>query len=256
MFCDEVGLGKTIEAGLVLRQLVLSGRVRRCLILAPKSILKQWQQELYEKFNLDVPRFDGQQFFRVDDRPAEGNRGNPWDAFPILLAGSQLAKRADRREEILSTQGWDLVLIDEAHHARRRDFRQGIYRPNQLLSLINDLNEHGKTRSLLLITATPMQLHPIEVWDLLKTLGLGGKWGADEENYLRFFSELSKPFDEVDWDFVFEMVGDYLSASGKFDESFVHQARSELNAVQWSVLEGLPQQHGQRGSAIRQLSER
>jgi SNF2 family DNA or RNA helicase len=59
ILADEVGLGKTIEAGLVIRQLLLSGWVKRCLILAPKSILKQWQEELYEKFALDVPRYDG-----------------------------------------------------------------------------------------------------------------------------------------------------------------------------------------------------
>ncbi len=58
MLCDEVGLGKTIEASLVIRQLILSGRVKRCLILAPKSVLKQWQEELYEKFALEVPRYD------------------------------------------------------------------------------------------------------------------------------------------------------------------------------------------------------
>ena len=69
MLCDEVGLGKTIEAGLVIRQLLLSGRIKRCLILAPKSVLKQWQQELYEKFALDVPRYENNRFFDVHDQP-------------------------------------------------------------------------------------------------------------------------------------------------------------------------------------------
>ena len=59
MLCDEVGLGKTIEAGLAIRQLVLSGRVKRALILVPKSVLVQWQEELYEKFVLNIPRYDG-----------------------------------------------------------------------------------------------------------------------------------------------------------------------------------------------------
>jgi len=62
LLCDEVGLGKTIEAGLVLRQLILSGYVRRCLILAPKSVCRQWQEELYEKFALNIPFFDGHTF--------------------------------------------------------------------------------------------------------------------------------------------------------------------------------------------------
>ena len=54
LFCDEVGLGKTIEAGLALRQLSISGRVRRALLLVPKSLLRQWQEELHEKMALDV----------------------------------------------------------------------------------------------------------------------------------------------------------------------------------------------------------
>ena len=63
LLADEVGLGKTIEAGLVIRQLLLSGRVKNCLILAPRSVLKQWQEELYEKFALRVPLYDGSRFW-------------------------------------------------------------------------------------------------------------------------------------------------------------------------------------------------
>ena len=95
MLCDEVGLGKTIEAGLVIRQLLISGRVKRCLILAPKSVLNQWQEELYEKFALDVPRYeDGSVFWMSTTGRAAGQRtrtrGTTCD---VLLAGSQLAKR-------------------------------------------------------------------------------------------------------------------------------------------------------------------
>ncbi len=68
MLCDEVGLGKTVEAGLAIRQLVLSGRVQRALILVPKSVLVQWQEELYEKFILNIPRYDGHTFYDVFGR--------------------------------------------------------------------------------------------------------------------------------------------------------------------------------------------
>ena len=64
MLCDEVGLGKTVEAGLAIRQLLLSGRVQRALILVPKSVLVQWQEELYEKFVLNIPRYDGNSILR------------------------------------------------------------------------------------------------------------------------------------------------------------------------------------------------
>jgi len=138
MLCDEVGLGKTIEAGLVIRQLILSGRVKRCLILAPKSVLKQWQEELYEKFALEVPRYDAGKFLDVNDQPInlakvpnlrEDDEDNPWDTLDVMLAGSQLAKRADHRTQILDARSWDLLVVDEAHHARRKDFKERLYRP-------------------------------------------------------------------------------------------------------------------------------
>lgn len=98
-----------------------------------------------------------------------------WGQADHLIASSQLAKRKDRRDEVLKPE-WDLVLVDEAHHARRREFGTRVRRPNHLLQLLAD---HGKlpglkdrTRCLYLLTATPMQVDPVEVWDLLKLLGL------------------------------------------------------------------------------------
>jgi hypothetical protein len=90
LIADEVGLGKTIEAGLAIRQLLISGRIRRCLILTPRSVLRQWQEELYEKCVLDVPRYDGATFWSVlgEERPPRTE--NPFDSVPILLASSQL----------------------------------------------------------------------------------------------------------------------------------------------------------------------
>lgn len=240
MLCDEVGLGKTIEAGLVLRQLVISGRVKRCLLLVPKSVARQWQEELYEKFVLDVPLFDGGRFWNYagDELDWQYDTDNPWDAFDMFIASSQLAKRRDRHEQVTSARPWDLVLVDEAHHARRRDFLQPIYRPNRLLELLTD--PQFRARAILLMTATPMQVHPLEVWDLLKVLGLGGKWGADEGNFLRFYSELMKPFEEVDWDFVFAMVKDYLQYGGQIRPEFARQAQDALGFVAWDTLQQLP----------------
>ena len=227
MLCDEVGLGKTIEAGLVIRQLLISGRVKRCLILAPKSVLNQWQEELYEKFALEIPRYEDGKLLDVHDQPLPlPNGANPWDACDVLLASSQLAKRGDRRKEVLAARPWDLLVVDEAHHARRKDFLQPTYRPNRLLSLLNDLKERDKYAGLLLLTATPMQIHPLEVWDLLTVLGMGGRWGADEDDFLRFFGEMRKPFGQADWDFVFDMVDDYLAAGGELDPVFREQVAS------------------------------
>lgn len=255
LLADEVGLGKTIEAGLVIRQLLLSGRVKRCLILAPKSVLKQWQEELYEKFALQIPRYDAGKFWGVDGKVLLAPNDNPWDAFDVLLAGSQLAKRAERREQILASKGWDLVVVDEAHHARRKDFKERIYRPNRLLGLLNDLNAHNKTAGLLLMTATPMQVHPLEVWDLLTVLGLGGRWRADEDNFLNFFVELRKPFAKTDWELVFDLVHDYLAAGNPIDPNFRSQAIRDLGPVKWSILEELPDHPGERMQRLKQLGK-
>jgi len=254
MLCDEVGLGKTIEAGLVIRQLLISGRVKRCLILAPKSVLNQWQEELYEKFALEVPRYEDGKLLDVHDRPLPLSSGaNLWDACDILLASSQLAKRGDRRKEVLAARPWDLLVVDEAHHARRKDFLQPAYRPNRLLGLLNDLKERDKYAGLLLLTATPMQVHPLEVWDLLTVLGIGGRWGADEGAYLRFFSEMRKPFGQADWEFVFDMVDDYLKAGGELDPVFSEQVAADIGPVKWATLEDLPRRRGERSAILKQL---
>ncbi len=251
LLCDEVGLGKTIEAGLVLRQLILSGHVRRCLILAPKSVCRQWQEELYEKFALNIPFFDGHTFRDVFGQERTPDVPNPWDAEDVFIASSQLAKRRERQPDLLAARPWDLVIVDEAHHARRKDFLTPRYRPNRLLELLMGRDGQpgleDRTQGLLLMTATPMQIHPVEVWDLLRVLGLGGRWGADDSNFLRFFQELRRPDDGADWDFVFGMVHDFLETGGELDPAFTRQAEAKLGLVDWQRLKVLVSTREHRG---------
>lgn len=259
LFCDEVGLGKTIEAGLALRQLVISGRVTRVLLLVPKSVMKQWQEELYEKFALNVPRYDGGTLRDVFDRDAPWTGESVWNACPLLLASSQLAKRRERQAELLSAQPWDLIIVDEAHHARRRDFLDERYRPNRLLELLAGAGGRpalrDRTRCLYLMTATPMQVHPVEVWDLLKVLGMGGKWGALQENFLKFFAELRKPFNDRDWPFILSMIRDYLAAGGAIEPAFAEAAQRELGLVDWDVVKELPNS-GKPKTTVAQLGRK
>jgi SNF2 family DNA or RNA helicase len=257
LLCDEVGLGKTVEAGLALRQLILSGKARRVLILAPKSVLLQWQEELYEKFSLEVSRYDGGTFFDARGRELPWNKaGNPWNAHPVILASSHLAKRRDRQPELLAAEDWDLVVIDEAHHARRKDFlNREQFRPNRLLELLLGPGDQcglgDKTRGLLLLTATPMQIHPLEVFDLLKLLGLGGRWGV-EDNFLRYFEELRRPWEEIDWPFMLSMLADYFSTGGEWDEPFCRVAEERLGPVTWDQLRRLYQSPN-AAAILRQL---
>lgn len=250
LLCDEVGLGKTIEAGLVLKQLTLSGKVKRALILAPRSVCRQWQEELYEKFLMNVPLYDGGRYTDYFEREFPTSAKNPWDAFPVMIASSQLAKRKDRQPELSEAEPWDLLFVDEAHHARRKDFLSGAYRRNSLLTLLlgssDNANLSGiarpeKARGLILMTATPMQIHPVEVWDLLNVLGVGGKWGASEERYLTFFEELHKAdFNDINWPFVMSMVRDTLEQGGEADAAFAEYAERKVGAVTWEQIRSLP----------------
>jgi len=193
LIADEVGLGKTIQAGLLIRQAWLARKAKRILILAPKAVLTQWQIELREKFNLNVPIYDGRTLTWYDC-PALRVLGKPiikpvnrqeWHQEPIVITSSHLMRRADRAKDLVDeAEPYDLVFLDEAHHARR----QGVSGtqpkgPNQLLRLMQQLKH--KTQGLVLLTATPMQVNPIEVWDLLSLLGLPQLW--DLRNFQTFF---------------------------------------------------------------------
>ena len=146
LIADEVGLGKTIQAGMLLRQAWLADRAARILILAPKAVLRQWQIELREKFNLNWPIYDGHKLV-WHPSPALGKHHereagrDDWHKQPVVIASSHLMRRRDRAEPLLEGAApWDLIVLDEAHHARRRaagSAQEG--GPNALLRLMREL---------------------------------------------------------------------------------------------------------------------
>lgn len=211
LFADEVGLGKTVEAGMVLRELFTSGRAKKALLLVPASVMKQWQEELHEKMNLDVARFDKGIFLDRHDQPIPvASNANPWSAFPIVLASSHLARRRDRRRQILDAGPWDVVLVDEAHHARRRGSKP-TDTPNSLLALLQEMRDKEMWRALYLATATPMQMNPHEAWDLISLLGLKGRWGVSADDFIRYFKLLAIDPMHRHWDLLCAMLEDYFS---------------------------------------------
>src|SRR5690606_7568416 len=130
------------------------------------------------------------------------------------------------------------------------------YRPNRLLTLLNGLKEKKQYQSLLLLTATPMQVHPLEVWDLLTVLGLGGRWRADENNFLGFFGELRKPFADTEWNFVLDLVADYLETAqpgGQIDPTFYNTMCQRLGTPHANAIRDLPRQQGSRSGLVRGL---
>ena len=197
LIADEVGLGKTIQAGLLLRQAWLAGRARRILILAPKAVCRQWQIELREKFNLNWPIYDGRRLVHYPSPALRGAnerdvRRDRWHMEAAVIVSSHLVRRGDRAPQLLEeAEPWDLIVVDEAHHARRREVgsNHGRQRPNAMLKLLQGISK--RTKGLVLLTATPLQVHPVEVRDLLALLGLPPEW--TQERFLKFFEDVEEP---------------------------------------------------------------
>lgn len=206
LIADEVGLGKTISAGMSLRQLILNGEVAKVLVLAPANVCRQWQDELFEKFALWVPRLDQGRIHGAhpdDVRPAGAN---PYAEHPLLIASSHLARRARQQQLLLEAAPYDLLIIDEAHHARRQHANEDRYRPSRLLELLDAVNRQAAARAIWLLTATPLQTRAIDLIDLLRQIGLTGPL-TDEPVFLRFYAELAKPDDRViTWSWLAEQI--------------------------------------------------
>src|SRR5471030_3064272 len=130
VLADEVGLGKTIEAGLVLAALLHAGLVKRCLVVAPSHLTVQWLAELFHKFNLLFTLMDPDR--ARDDREAaessaglpapgardEGASGSPWSRHSLVITSLEFLSRSKEETAAATEAGWDLVIIDEAHHLR------------------------------------------------------------------------------------------------------------------------------------------
>ncbi|EQD38519.1 helicase domain protein, partial [mine drainage metagenome] len=198
LVADEVGLGKTISAGMAIRRLFLSGEVNRALILAPANVCRQWQDELFEKFGLWVPRMEGSKVYGAhpDDVTPVASGTNPFASYPLLIASSHLARRPEYQRLVLDAAPYDLLVVDEAHHARRQHANEGRYRPSRLLQLLDEVRAHDATKALWLLTATPMQITPVELADLTRLCGLSGPL-IDPDSFLRYFAEISKETDET-----------------------------------------------------------
>jgi ERCC4-related helicase len=144
LVADDVGLGKTIECGLVLMPLIASGRVRRVLILAPAKLVPQWQFRLKDMFDIRLQRYVTE---------ADTQRGDFWATASMVVASFHTLRgdRRGARERLLDADPWDLVIVDEAHHLGV-DERTG---ETLAYSLVSDLEERKKINSLLFFTGTP-----------------------------------------------------------------------------------------------------
>jgi ATP-dependent helicase HepA len=182
LLADEVGLGKTMEAGLVLKELRARGLAKRVLIVVPASLVTQWKGELESKFNENFVVYDsGRAAVLRYDYPTK----NIWTIHDNVICSLQFARNKRHHEEIAGAR-WDLVIFDEAHHLRRylehrptqRYLRQdgklvierepAETRSTQSYRLGEALSD--KTDAMLLLTATPLQLSDYEFYSLVELL--------------------------------------------------------------------------------------
>lgn len=148
LLADEVGLGKTIEAGLIIAQQMASGRAARVLVLVPESLVHQWFVELRRRFNLDFAIFDEERCQALAS--AEPTR-NPFEEDQTVIAATRwLASDKKRADQVLQA-GWDLIVIDEAHHLAWEPDK-----PSPEYALAEALT--AQVPAAILLTATPEQL--------------------------------------------------------------------------------------------------
>ncbi|ACJ27390.1 SNF2-like:Helicase [Shewanella piezotolerans WP3] len=145
LLADEVGLGKTIEAGLIIHQQLLTGRAERILVIVPDTLRHQWLVEMLRRFNLRFSVFD-------EDRCVEAyaDNDNPFYTEQLVICSLELLRKKKRLEQALDAD-WDLMVVDEAHHLEWSEDA-----PSRAYKVVEALSE--VVPGVLLLTATPDQL--------------------------------------------------------------------------------------------------
>ncbi|WP_372770738.1 RNA polymerase-associated protein RapA [Pseudoalteromonas sp.] len=146
LLSDEVGLGKTIEAGMIIHQQVLTGRASRVLIVVPENLQHQWLVEMLRRFNLQFSIFD-------DERCTEAyaDAANPFETEQLILTSLEFLSKKKTWFEQATLADWDLLVVDEAHHLKWSE-KKSSTEYNRIAELSQDIP------GLILLTATPDQL--------------------------------------------------------------------------------------------------
>ena len=180
ILADEVGLGKTIEAGIVLSQKWAEGK-RKILIILPSSLRKQWNQELMDKFYLPSKVLESTAF----NKEIKKGVSNPFDREEIVLCSYPFARN---KAQFVSDIPWDLVVIDEAHRLRN------VYKPQNKIA--NAIRDAIKSAPKLLLTATPLQNSLLELYGLVSFID--GHTFGDLRSFKAQFSRLTPGEDSFD----------------------------------------------------------
>lgn len=172
LLADDVGLGKTIEAGLIVSELISRGRLKRAMIICPASLQMQWKEELKEKFNLDFEIIDRKKLFELQRE--FGINTNPWTTYPKVITSMDYIRQPDVKESFKAscdklTQNkaklpWNMLIVDEAHN-----FNPNLYGENsQRYDLLKEIG--GKFEHKLFLTATPHNGYTYAFTGLLELL--------------------------------------------------------------------------------------
>lgn len=175
LLADDVGLGKTIEAGLIVVELFARRRASRLLVICPAMLREQWKKALDYFFHIDAEIISSMHRRKMERGLPPGT--NPWEYYPYLIASMDYAKTAEVKAQVLE-QMWDVVLVDEAHNVAKphqSDAKQRV--EMERWELMRELSK--KARHLLMLTATPHNGYTDTFASLLKMLDVGAVSGAD-----------------------------------------------------------------------------
>ncbi|MCR6700367.1 MAG: RNA polymerase-associated protein RapA [Dokdonella sp.] len=234
LLADEVGLGKTIEAGMIVSRLIATGRAGRVLVLLPESLVHQWFVELLRRFNLSFALYDEE---RCEAIEAAGDERNPFaDEQQIIASVDFLAGNPKRAAQAIAA-GWDVLVVDEAHHlAWTPESASPAYR------LVETLAEH--VPGLILLTATPEQLGRSGHFARLRLLDPArfpdlDRYVAEAEGYARLSSIAARLHDGLALD-----ASDRAELAQRFDADPQLQALLDSGADPDALLDALIDRHG------------
>ncbi len=148
LLADEVGLGKTIEAGMIWQALHQRGQARRTLIITPAGLTTQWQEEMQDKFGAHFEIF-GRDFMAVNPRV--------WEYKASAIASINRLKRKEHKRILLENRKWDLIIFDEAHRLSAVNYGSGKVEKTQNYKLAEEIRLPEYSEAFLLLTATPHQ---------------------------------------------------------------------------------------------------
>lgn len=214
VLADQVGLGKTVQLAMAAELMALVGE-GPVLVLAPKTLVWQWQDELVELLDMPSAVWTGKNWIDENEveYPAIGPEGIKKCPRRVGIVPTSRAIFGCADAELLKSLAFECIIVDEAHHARRQNLGEGRDAekpdPNNLLAFLYEMS--ARTKSMLLATATPAQLRPVEVWDLLDILSrgseevLGGTWSKwrQSEKALQLVMGQATPTEELEmWDWM------------------------------------------------------